>query len=145
MVTLEMGARLLLGGIFLVFGVDYVFHFMPELPFTAEGGRYLEALLATGYMFPLIKGVEVTAALLILGGRYAPLGIAVALPVIVNIMLYHLLLDPNGATIAALLVSAEAFLLWRFRSVYRPLFIPQVSAAGDRVSRPLGEPAASGS
>ncbi len=45
MTVLQFAARFALGGIFLVFAADYAFHFLPELPFTDAGGRYLEALL----------------------------------------------------------------------------------------------------
>jgi hypothetical protein len=122
MTVLEFAARFVLGGIFLVFAADYVFHFLPELPFTDAGGRYLEALVATGFMFPLIKSVEVTGALLILHGRLAPLGVLIVAPVVLNIVLYHTVLDPNGSTVAWVLVVAEVFLLWRYRAAYRSLF-----------------------
>lgn len=124
MATLQTAARLVLGGILLVFAIDYVVHFLPELPFTEAGGRYLEALIATGYMFPLIKSVEVVGALLLLSGRFVPLGLLVLAPVIVNIALYHLRLDPNGGWIAVTLAVCEGFLLWRYRAAYRPLFEP---------------------
>jgi putative oxidoreductase len=127
--AIETAARLVLGGIFLVFAADFVLHFMPELPFTDAGGRYLEALLATGYMFPLIKVVEVAAAVLIVTRRFAPLGVVLVAPVVLNIALYHLVLDPNGAAIAAILVGCEAFLLWTYRAALRPLFAPQPSWA----------------
>lgn len=125
MATLQTAARLVLGGIFLVFAADYVRHFLPDLPFTDAGGKYLEALLATGYMFAFIKGVEVTGALLVINGRFAPLGLLLVAPVVVNIALYHLILDPNGGSIAATLVASETFLLWRYRAAYAPLITPQ--------------------
>jgi len=83
--TLQTAARFVLGGIFLVFAADYVGHFLPELPFTDAGGKYLEALLATGYMFPFIKSIEAAGALLVVNGRFAPLGLLVLAPVVVNI------------------------------------------------------------
>jgi len=133
--TLQTAARYVLGGIFLVFAADYVRHFLPELPFTDAGGKYLEALLATGYMFPFIKSVEAAGALLVVNGRFAPLGLLVLAPVVVNIALYHLILDPNGASIAATLVVCEGFLLWRYRAAYAPLFTPQRAAVRTAPSR----------
>jgi len=129
MAILQSAARFVLGGILLVFAADYVFHFLPELPFTEAGGRYLEALLATGYMFPLIKTVEVIGALLILEGRLAPLGALLIAPVVFNIALYHLILDPNGITVASVLAGTEAFLLWRYRAAYRGIVAPQQTVA----------------
>jgi hypothetical protein len=123
-----------LGGIFLVFAADYVFHFMPELPFTDAGGRYLEALLATGFMFPLIKSVEVAGALLIIDGRFAPLGLLLVAPVVLNIALYHAVLDPNGSSVALVLVVAELFLLWRYRAAYQSLFASRPITASATVA-----------
>ena len=132
MKLIETGARLVLGGIFLLFGAEYLLHFMPALPFTEEGGRYLEALIATGYMFPLIKSVEVIGAILILSGRFVPLGLLLVAPIILNIALYHLVLDPNGGSIAAALAASATVLAWAHRAAFRPLFLP---------SRPTPAPA----
>lgn len=142
MKALEAAARYLLGGIFLVFGADYLFHLMPELPFSEAGGRFLEALLATGYMFPLIKIVEVTGSILILS-RLVPLGLLVLAPVVLNIGLYHLALDPNGSPIAATLVICEVFLLWTHRQSYVPLLTPRAvwRAAVAATAPRKGEPA----
>lgn len=138
----DIVARAVLSGIFLVFAADYVFHFMPALPFTEQGGRYLEALIATGYMFPLIKSVEVISALLILSGRYTALGLLVALPVLVNIALYHIVLDPNGSSIAAALVLSEGWLIWRYRRAYAALWGTRRPAHEGVVAQPLGHAAA---
>jgi hypothetical protein len=146
MTVLQFAARFALGGIFLVFAADYAFHFLPELPFTDAGGRYLEALLATGFMFPLIKSVEVTGALLIIDGRFAPLGLLIVAPVVLNIALYHMVLDPNGSIVASVLVVAELFLLWRYRAAYRSLFTSRPIAASAAVAAgPAAHPAPAGS
>ncbi len=142
MKALEAAARYLLGGIFLVFGLDYLVHFMPELPFSEAGGQFLEALINTGYMFPLIKLVEVTGAILLMTPRFAPLGALLVAPIVLNIGLYHLVLDPNGGVIGAALVICEAFLLWTYRQAYQPLVMPgtasgaPLSAATPRTVEP---------
>ena len=114
-------ARVTLATILLVFAADYLLAFMPVPPISAAGGAFLEALLATGYMFPLIKGVEVAGAALLLTRRTAPLGLVVLAPVITHIALYHAVLDPNGGWIAASLVALELFLVWSYRDAFRPL------------------------
>lgn len=114
-------ARIVLGALLLVFGADYFFHFMPELPFTEKGGAFLEALLATGYLFPLIKLIEIGCGLLLISGRAVPLALALLSPVVLNIALYHLFLDPNGLLFGGAVSVLQAFLLWRYRSVFRGL------------------------
>ncbi|HEX8185789.1 MAG TPA: DoxX family protein [Blastocatellia bacterium] len=115
-------ARALLGLVLLVFGLDYFFHFMPELPISEAGGTFLEALLATGYLFPVIKAIEIASGVLLLAGLFVPLALALLAPVIFNIALYHLFLDPNGREIALVIASLEAFLLWAYRDSFRGLF-----------------------
>lgn len=116
-------ARLLLGLAFVVFGLDYFFHFMPPMgeP-SAEGMAYLDALFATGFMFPLIKGIEVLAGVLLLSGFLVPLALALLAPLLLNIALYHLALDPNGLWLALVLAALELFLLWAYRDNFRALF-----------------------
>lgn len=118
---LPLIARLVLGVIFAVMGFNGFFHFipMPEMPEAAGG--FMGALAATGYMMPLIKIVEIVGGLLLLMGRYIPLGIALLAPVIVNIVLFHLFLAPSGLPIALLLLVAEIYLVWSYRDVFRPM------------------------
>ena len=61
---LPTAARLFLGLIFTVFGLNGFLGFLPMPQPSAEGGAFLGALATTGYMFPLIKGTEVVAGLL---------------------------------------------------------------------------------
>ena len=89
----------------------------------------MAGLAASGYMFPLIKSVEMVGAVLILSGRFVPLGLLLVAPVVVNIALYHLVLDPNGASIAAALVASATVLAWAHRTAFRPLFTPLRPAA----------------
>jgi len=115
-------ARILLGLIFTIFGLDYFLHFMPELPVSEAGGKFLEAVFATGYLFPVIKVIEIGAGLLLLSGYLTPLALALLSPIVTNIALYHLFLDPNGAVLGAAVGILEAALLWAHRDSYKGLF-----------------------
>lgn len=116
-------ARVLLGLAFVIFGIDYWFHFLPSLGDPSpEGLTYLEALFATGYMFPVIKIVETGTGLMLLSGFLVPLALALLAPVVFNILLYHLFLDPTGLWLAVVLFALELYLLWVHRDAYRPLF-----------------------
>lgn len=130
MPKLVTAARVLLGLLLIAFGVDYFYHFLPiagEL--TPEGEAFLMALINTGYLFTLIKSIEIAAGVLLLTGFRPQLGAALVAPVALNIALYHLMLDPNGAGIAAALVGLEAFLLWAYRDAFAPLFAARPAEA----------------
>jgi len=70
--------RVLLGLVFLVCGLNGFLNFLPQptgpIP---EGALALGgALMKAGYMFPLIKGTEVLAGVLLLANVFVPLALA---------------------------------------------------------------------
>jgi uncharacterized membrane protein YphA (DoxX/SURF4 family) len=118
-------ARILLGLVFFVFGLDGFFHFIPQPtePPSEPALSFAMGLLKSGYMFPLIKGTEVAVGALLLSNRFVALALVVIAPVIVNIFAFHAFLAPSGVVIAAALVVLAAYLAWVHRSAYRPLFV----------------------
>jgi hypothetical protein len=111
----------LLGSIFLIFGLNGFFGFLPMPEMPGAAGEFMGALAATGYLFPLIKLVEIVAGLMILLGRHVPLALTLLAPGIVNIVLFHVFLAPAGLPLAALVLTLEIYLAWSFRDVYRPM------------------------
>jgi uncharacterized membrane protein YphA (DoxX/SURF4 family) len=122
------GARVLLGLVFFTFGLDGFLHFVPQPdPSTMPPGSVAlaGALMASGYMFPLIKGTEVLVGTLLLANRFVPLALVLLAPVIVNIVLFHAFLAPSGVGLAVVLVALQLFLAWTHRAAYRPLLAPR--------------------
>lgn len=130
---LPTAARLFLGLLFTVFGLNGFFGFLPMPQPTAEGGAFLGALAATGYMFPLIKGTEVVAGLLLLGNRFVPLALTLLAPVTVNILAYHVALDPSPG-LPLVIIASQLFLAYAYREAFRSVLQakaePSVSADG---------------
>jgi hypothetical protein len=128
-------ARLLLGAIFLVFGLNGFLGFLPQPPISDAGGAFLGALGATGYMFSLIKGTEVIAGLLLLGNRFVPLALTLLAPIIVNIVAFHLLLSP-GMGLPTVVLALEVFVAWTYRDAFRGVLaahaLPAPLGAGSR-------------
>lgn len=125
-------ARFFLGAAFLLFGLNGFLHFLPMPPAPEKAGAFLGALGATGYMFPLVKGVEVLAGLLLLSGRFVPLALTVLAPVVVNIVAYHAFLAPQGVGLPLLLTGLGLYLAYAYRDSFRG-----VLAAG---ATPVGAP-----
>jgi putative oxidoreductase len=88
-------ARVLLGLVFFVFGSNAFLHFIPMPPMQGQAGAFIGALITSGYIYP-IAILQVVGGLLLLIGRFIPLGLTLLGPVIVNIMLYHIFLDPSA-------------------------------------------------
>jgi uncharacterized membrane protein YphA (DoxX/SURF4 family) len=123
-------ARVLLGLVFFVFGLDGFLHFIPQPtePPSEPALSFAMGLMKSGYMFPLIKGTEVAVGALLLSNRFVALALVVIAPVIVNIFAFHAFLAPSGIVIASVLVALELYLAWIHRSAYRPLFASRTVA-----------------
>jgi putative oxidoreductase len=120
------GARILLGAIFLIFGLNFFFHFLPNSS-QPEGkaAAFLGGLFQSGYIFPLIKVIEVACGILLLMNRYIALVLIILMPISINILLFHSLLEPGSMPIliSLLIIGTQLYLAWSYRNYYRQLFI----------------------
>lgn len=119
-------ARVLLGLIFVVFGSNAFLHFLP-MPPLPQGvtGEYLHAFFASGYVY-VIGGLQVIGGLLLLIGRFVPLGLTILGAIIVNIWLFHILMAPElgGMLPAVVVLILELFLVWRYRDAFKGILSP---------------------
>ena len=117
-------ARLLLGIVFFVFGLNGFLHFIPNPPPLPPAAQFFGALFATGYMVPLIFGTQLLGGILLLLGVAVPFALTILAPVIVNILGFHFFLSPEpGQIVTALVVSlVEVFLVGQYRAAFAPLF-----------------------
>ncbi|NTX04347.1 DoxX family membrane protein [Myxococcus sp. CA040A] len=118
-------ARVLLGLLFFVFGLNGFLNFIPPpsepIP---EGAMALSmAFMKSGYMMPLIKGTEVLVGLLLLTNRFVPLALALLAPVVVNIVAFHAFLAPTGIVMTVVVLALHLYLAWAYRATYRPMLV----------------------
>ena len=133
-------ARLFLGLVFTVFGLNFFLHFLPQPPPPPRAAAFAGALFASGYLFPLLKTLEVLAGIALLSGRLVPLALTVLAPIIVNILGFHLFLAPSGLPIPLAVLAAELYLAWTYREAFAPMLrwrTPLAHAAATEVERPL--------
>ena len=104
--------RTLLGLLFLFASVTYFLNLITPPPMEGAVKSFNEGLAASGYFFTLLKVCELVSAILLLIGRFVPLALVILAPIVVNIFLFHLFLDPNvpSMVIATFAVLAEIFL-----------------------------------
>jgi uncharacterized membrane protein YphA (DoxX/SURF4 family) len=122
-----LGARILLGLVFFVFGLNFFLHFIPTPPMSGPSASFAGAMAATGYLFVLVKVTEVTGGVLLLSGRFVPLALALLAPVIVNIVAFHAFLAPSGLALPLVILLLEVFLAWSYRDAYRPMLGAKVA------------------
>ena len=121
MKILTIIARILLGLVFAVLGSNAFIHFIPMPPMSGYPAQFLGAMAATGYL-QAIAAFQVAGGLLLLIGRFVPLGLTLLGPVIVNIFMYHVFMDHNGIPTALVVCALEAFLVWQYRAAFAAVF-----------------------
>lgn len=122
--------RTLLGLAFAVFGANFFLHFLPQPAPPPDAGAYLGAL-AAGKIFAVIKPIEITAGLLLIGNRYVPLAITVLAPIEVAIALYHGVFDPAGLLVPLALIAFTLYLAWSYRAAFAPMLRARVEPTVD--------------
>src|SRR5204863_2705370 len=107
-------SRSLLGLIFVVFGLNAFLHFIPMPPPPGLAGDFMKALFASNYFY-VVAVLQIIGGALLLLGRFVPLGLTLLGPVIVNILLFHLFLQPPALPLALVVSALALFLLWANR------------------------------
>jgi len=109
-------ARIILGLIFLIFGLNGFYTFIP----VPEFHPFMKILVDSGYIY-LIKAVEVTAGILLLINRFVLLALLLLAMDIVNITAYHLLLDPRNWIVVPVIITLWIILFVNYKDSFKPL------------------------
>ena len=121
-------ARFLLGLIFLVFGLNGFFHFIPAPPPpSGTAGQFVGALFVSNYLVVVFL-LQIIPAVLLLINRYVPLALTLLAPIIVNILLFHILMAPSGLALAIIVTVLWIVVFLSVRSAFAGLLQPRVAA-----------------
>ena len=113
--------RILLGLMFLVFGLNGYLNFMPapeDMP--REIMTVLGALTNAGYM-TVVSGAEVLVAVLLLTNRFVPLALALLAPIIIGILTFHIFMQPATIGPGIIVTLMELYLAWAYRGAFKPM------------------------
>ena len=115
--------RVLLGAMYLFASVTYFLHLMPKAPaMTAAQTTFMTGVMASVYLFPLIKITELLCGAMLLIGRTAPLASIIIFPVTLNIFLYTAFLaQPKDLPMSAVMLLFNLILLYAYRAKYLPI------------------------
>lgn len=123
MKNVVLTARIIYGFLWVVFGLNFFFHYLPNPPPPPElAMKFASGLMANPYFFPILKVTEVTVGALLLLNIAVPLALVVIAPISLNILLFHAVLAPEGLGVAILMVSLNVFLGLAYFDRYKPLF-----------------------
>ncbi|HEY2568333.1 MAG TPA: DoxX family membrane protein [Candidatus Udaeobacter sp.] len=117
-------ARILLGLVFVVFGANFFLHFIPQPPPPPGlAGDYFKVFAASGYMY-VVGALQLLSGLLLLIGRFVPLALTVLAAMIFNILVFHVLMAPEGLPIAIVVAVLDLFLIWSYRDRFAGILRP---------------------
>jgi putative oxidoreductase len=120
-------ARILLGLLFFVFGLNGFLHFIPMPPPPGLAGQFMGALFISHYL-TFIFSVEAIGGALLLVNRFVPLALILLGPILVNILLFHSLMAPEGLPVALFSTVLWAIVFYAVRRAFAGVFIQRVLA-----------------
>jgi putative oxidoreductase len=114
-------SRVVLGLIFVTFGLNMFLNFIP-MPPPPEGParQFMAALFMSHYVY-VVGALQIVGGLILLSERWTPLGLTLLGPVIVNIVCFHVLMAPAGLPMALVVSFLALFLLRRYRGHFAGL------------------------
>jgi uncharacterized membrane protein YphA (DoxX/SURF4 family) len=120
-------SRVLLGLLFLVSGLNGFLHFLSAPMPTGVAGQFVGALFVSHYL-AVVFGLELAAGLLLLTNRFIPLAIAILAPLLVNIVLFHACMAPEGFAPGVVAVALWSVLFVRERAAFSALWVAKGTA-----------------
>lgn len=115
-------ARVILGLIFLVFGLNGFLHFIPMPPPTGTAADFTYGLFKAGYFFPFMASIQVISGALLLSGSLVPFALLLLAPIVINIFFFHLMLAPANLGMAVFIIAALIVLAVYYWPVYKAIF-----------------------
>ncbi|MDQ1639167.1 MAG: putative oxidoreductase [Pyrinomonadaceae bacterium] len=120
-------ARLLLGLVFLVFGLNGFLNFLSMGPMpTGLAGQFFAALFMSHYIW-VIAALQIAGGALLLVNRFVPLGLVLLGPILVNIICYHVFLNVMGWPLALVVVVLWFIVFYSRRQYFSGIFVQQTS------------------
>jgi putative oxidoreductase len=118
-------ARLLLGLIFLIVGLNGFLNFIHAPLPTGAAATFLGVLFSSHYIV-LVAGAQVIAGILLLIDQYVPLALVLLAAEIANILTYHATMDPGGFPLAIIVAILWIVVASRYRAHFALLFARKV-------------------
>ncbi len=119
--TISTVLRYLLGVAMLIFGANKFAGFMPKPELSEKAGIFMGALIDSGYIWPILGVFYIIIGLLLVLNKAVPLALLMLVPISINIVAFHLALDPKGVFFAAIIAILNAVLLFTHWSKYQTI------------------------
>lgn len=116
--------RVLLGAMMLFASISYFFNLGEQPAPTGDMATLMGGLMASKYMFPLVKSIELIAGLMLVSGKFVKLGTVLLMPISVNIFLIHLIVSKSDVPMSAAILAANVFLIYAYWNDFKEIVKP---------------------
>ncbi len=115
--------RTLIGLLLLFASIGFFLKLMPEPETTGNFKAFQLGLIASTYLMPLAKSIELLCGLSFVTGKFVTLANIIILPITLNILFINFFLSPEGIPIAIFMFLGNLFLIYRHWNNYKSLFV----------------------
>jgi len=115
-------SRYLLGLLFSVFGLNGFLHFIHQPPPANPPARQFFVAVIASHFMAVVFLAQIIGGILLLSGRFVPLALAILAPALVNILDYHITMDPGGIGPGLFATILWGILFLRHRSSFSRIF-----------------------
>ena len=119
----------------MVFGLNGFLHFIPMPPPSGVAGQFLGSMFVTKYLL-FVFAIQLIGGVLLLLNRYVPIALTILAPIIVNILLFHSLMNPSGLGLALFVTILWGLVFASVRSAFAGIFQARVETTPVSVPRP---------
>ena len=123
-------ARVLLGLMFMVFGLNGFLNFMPMPKDIPQDIMMVSGALMKGGFFAVVSATEIIVSVMFLTNRFVPLALALLAPIVVGILTFHIALQPTTIGPGVFVALLEFYLAWAYRDAFRPMLKMRVRPTG---------------
>lgn len=117
--------RILMGLMFAFASIAFFFKLVDAPEQTGSVKIFNDGIAASIYLMPTVKVFELLCAIAFLSGKFVPLATVVIFPITLNILLFHVFLEPSGLPVALLLMLGNLFLTFYYRDKYKYMLAPK--------------------
>jgi putative oxidoreductase len=114
-------SRILLGLLFLTFGLNGFLQFIKLPPLTGAAAQFMGSLFVS-HELVIIMALQVVVGALLQSNRFTALALAILAPIIVNIVLFHAFMALSGLPFALIAATLWVLAALGVREVFAALF-----------------------
>ena len=117
--------RILIGLLLLFASWSFFLKLVPEPVTTGDFKAFQVGLVASTYLMPLAKAIELICGLSYVSGRYVTLANIMVFPITLNILMINFFMSPENLPIGVFVFLGNLFLIYRYWDNYKSLFKAQ--------------------